>query len=181
MTEPVEIGKLLPPEAKRDAIHIAIAPVIANEVLYPGQHVGFVVQGNTELVGDSENPIGIIDPFYPSAISKGHRVWLFLYPNTIQSLRHQWTHPAFGTETIRSSAQEEAKKWMKEYADKLDVSYGELMRAAEDYLKHDDYFVHPKDSGRFEGESVDPHFWPAYEEIKQTAARKHSNFFTCIC
>jgi hypothetical protein len=84
-------------ERRRDAIHIAIAPVTAAERLLPGQHVGFV-SGDTEHVGVVNAPsrcLGIVDPFLRQAVEKGQRFWLFLYPNTVTSLRHYWTHPAF--------------------------------------------------------------------------------------
>jgi hypothetical protein len=82
-------------DRRRDAIHIAVAPVTAAERLTPGQHVGFVQAGDTELVGPAENLIGIVDPFLREEVQPGQRFWLFLYPNTVTSLRHVWTHPAF--------------------------------------------------------------------------------------
>jgi hypothetical protein len=82
-------------DRRRDAIHIAVAPVTAAETLVPGQHVGFVRPGDTETVGESENPIGIVDPFLQGDVRPGQRFWLFVYPNTVTSLRHVWTHPAF--------------------------------------------------------------------------------------
>jgi hypothetical protein len=83
-------------EQRRDAIHVAIAPVTAAEHLQPGQHVGFVA-GDNERVQSLEyaDCIGIVDPFLRQAVERGQRFWLFLYPNTITSLRHYWTHPAF--------------------------------------------------------------------------------------
>jgi hypothetical protein len=96
-----QLGQLIQDgDRRRDAIHIAVAPVTAAEKLLPGQHVGFVNDpdrpGNTEIVGMwAEEKIGIVDPFLVNAIEEGERFWLFLYPNTITSLRHVWTHPAF--------------------------------------------------------------------------------------
>ena len=92
------IGKTLPAdENRRDAIHIPIAPVIAAEPLQPGQHVGFVHNGEGKLVAarDPADCIGIIDPFLKEPVLRGSRVFLFVYPNTITSLRHVWSHPSF--------------------------------------------------------------------------------------
>jgi hypothetical protein len=82
-------------DRRRDAIHIAVAPVVAAERLAPGQHVGLVQKGNLELVGPCDNCIGIVDPFLGEEVEPGQRFWLFLYPGTVTSLRHIWTHPAF--------------------------------------------------------------------------------------
>jgi hypothetical protein len=82
-------------DRRRDAVHVAVAPVTAAGRLVPGQHVGFVHAGDTERVGASENPLGIVDPFLREGVQQGQRFWLFLYPNTVTSLRHVWTHPAF--------------------------------------------------------------------------------------
>jgi hypothetical protein len=43
-------------ERRRDAVHIAIAPVTAAEILNPGVHVGFVPEGQTETVGQLSDP-----------------------------------------------------------------------------------------------------------------------------
>jgi hypothetical protein len=82
-------------DRRRDAIHIAVAPVTAAARLIPGQHVGLVEQGNLELVGPCERNIGVVDPFLAQPVEPGQRFWLFLYPGTITGLRHIWTHPAF--------------------------------------------------------------------------------------
>lgn len=96
MNETPQLGQFLEPhEHRRDAIHIAIAPITAAEMLTPGQHVGLVQAGNTELAGPCAQPIGIVDPFLPTAVAPGQRCWLFLYPGSIVGLRHVWSHPAF--------------------------------------------------------------------------------------
>ena len=86
------LGYLCDEDAKRDAVHIAVAPVIAGQELAPGNHVG-LVDGKASM--ETNDFIGIIDPFLTSDVEEGQRCWLYLYPNTVQSLRHVWTHRSF--------------------------------------------------------------------------------------
>jgi hypothetical protein len=86
------LGQLCADDARRDAIHIAVAPVVANETLNAGDHVGLTERGFGTL---SEPWVGIVDPFLAAPVERGQRFWLFLYPNTITGLRHVWSHPAF--------------------------------------------------------------------------------------
>ena len=76
------VGQVNTTEHGRDAIHVAICPAIAIREMRPGEHL--------------EN--GIVDPFLKDRVQPGQRYWLFLYPNTVTSLRHVWTHPAFASE-----------------------------------------------------------------------------------
>lgn len=91
-----QLGQLIEDgDRRRDAVHIAIAPATADTPLSPGQHVGFVQQGNLERMGPCEDNIGIVDPFLKAEVEPGQRFWVFLYPDTITGLRHIWSHPAF--------------------------------------------------------------------------------------
>ncbi len=88
----------------RDAVHIAVMPVTAAHNMRPGAHVGLDKNGEAS---EAASPlIGIIDPYFgtgmldmlrqlgvDTAIAKGARHWLLLYPNTITSLSHVWSHP----------------------------------------------------------------------------------------
>lgn len=94
------LGNLVQEPARRDAIHIAVAPVEAGYDLQPGEHVGIE---HGKAVSHVET-IGIVDPFYKGTVHRGERFWLFLYPGTITSLRHVWTHPAFQTTLPREEA-----------------------------------------------------------------------------
>jgi hypothetical protein len=89
-----KIGKILDildKDAQRDAIHIAVIPVEAAMELSPGMHVGLDgLDRATPLV----DTIGIVDPYLDDTVLPGERFFVFLYPGTITSLRHEWTHPA---------------------------------------------------------------------------------------
>jgi hypothetical protein len=88
------IGKLLTKPMSRDAVHIAVVRVTAGpvEVLKPGQHVH--LGGNFTAVSYANGePAGIVDPYLTDEVTEGQSFWLFLYPGTITSLKHVWTHP----------------------------------------------------------------------------------------
>lgn len=104
MNELPQLGKLVPEgENRRDAVHIAIAPMVAGLDLKPGDHVVIFDSNYLGLwaarAGSRPDlkPVGIVDPFLTEPVKAGQRFWLFLYPNTVTSLRHVWTHPAFTT------------------------------------------------------------------------------------
>lgn len=87
------IGMLIPEDAGRDAIHLATEPVIAGERLHAGQHIGFLEDGTVGTA--AKELLGIVDPFLTAPLYPGNRFWLVVYPRTITSLRHVWTHPSF--------------------------------------------------------------------------------------
>ena len=102
------IGRLITADEGRDAVHVAVAPTTAPCELRPGQHVD--QHGCPE--GPGVVPVGIVDPFLREPMRFGQRFWLFLYPNTVTSLRHEWTHPAFS-----STSPAEVNQAIKEYLD----------------------------------------------------------------
>lgn len=95
MSEQPKLGQLPDNTAARDAIHIAITPVTSAERLTPGQHVG-LIPGTFDRVTTTTPHVGIVDPYLTSPVQPGQRFYLCLYPQTVTSLRHEWTHPAFG-------------------------------------------------------------------------------------
>ena len=93
----LNLGKLIEQATlpERDAIHIAVCAVCANEDLLPSQHVGVVNRNEWGdfYVGPSDKPIGIVDPLLTEVVPRYSQFWLWLYPGSITALRHDWTHP----------------------------------------------------------------------------------------
>lgn len=85
------LGTIIDETAGRDAIHLAVEPIVAGQPLRPGDDVG-IVDG---LAVMCSNPVGIVDPFLATKVFTGQRFWLVIYPRQITSLRHVWTHSAF--------------------------------------------------------------------------------------
>ena len=108
-----KLGYLATGQTDRDAIHIAVAPVVAGTNLAPGQHVVISDDGKAYLAERAEG-IGIVDPFCHFNIEAGEKFWLFMYPDTITGLRHQWSHPAFA-----DSADVE---WLKKFGEEAKVT-----------------------------------------------------------
>ncbi len=187
----VQLGKLIAGAQQRDAIHIAVAPVVAAVYLNPGQLVGFV-DACSNVVGPSDNPIGIIDPYLKQVVPPKLRCWMLLLPGTITGLRHEWTHPAFPvdappTETpapIIDKAASEA--FLQRIANICDMSLEELLDHARRFLSSGDRETQYggqswQDSIYEEGPNV---FWMHYERFTGMAVSaddRDDNPFSCSC
>jgi hypothetical protein len=79
------------PSAQRDAVHVAIYPAIAAQTLYGGQDV-IIVSGEAFEAATVAGSIGVIDPFL-TTVKEGERCWVFIKPNEVKNLRHEWDHP----------------------------------------------------------------------------------------
>jgi len=174
------LGQLLKPDDKRDAIHIAVAPVVCvDSNLIPGAHVGFVkgeTPSNDEAVSaHAEKKLGIVDPFLRESVKRGERFWMFLYPNTITSLRHDWSHPAFECDVQHS--REEIDKMSRI----VGIRYERMMAAAAEYLENDEY-CHMGDNEDYNGVDFEQ-FWKHYEIVtgKKVNQDKKYCFFSCAC
>lgn len=174
----LKLGQIIVGEASRDAIHIAVAPVVAYERLTPGSHVGFI-NGKAGLVG-SDNTIGIVDPFLKAAVKPGETFWLFLYPNTIKGLRHEWTHPAFPELEVSAKTVADSKKWLTEKASEFGFDYGDFMKRIAEFLETGkEVLVNESVSDQ----ELDDDFFEHYENVTGEHVDRSANrsAFRCAC
>jgi hypothetical protein len=87
------LGTIIDASQKRDAIHLAVEPVVAGESLMPGDHI--TVEDGIATATETGAGLGIVDPFLKGRVRKGERFWFVMYPRMVHSLRHVWSHPAF--------------------------------------------------------------------------------------
>lgn len=186
----LEIGKIVSEDRGRDAIHIAVAPAVATCSLSPGQHVN-VVDGEM-AVPSGGGALGIVDPFLKMNVIEGQRFWVFLYPNTITSLRHDWVHPSFpGGSAGASGASgasgvslevEKSRAWIEAFAnDELDQTYSRLMEAATLWLEYEEYTYDNTERYKDIKHEKWEIFWKHYEIVKNVKVSGKDRFFTCSC
>ncbi len=181
------IGKLHRETYERDAIHVAVMPVIASQTLSPGQHIGFC-EGGYQVTSDPSSPyklIGIVDPFLPTDVQKGDRFWMVLYPNTITGLKHVWSHPAISH--TGHGVGTESEKWLRDFADSVDADYHWMMQVASTHCEDSkkgwpDYLI---EGGKWEGQSTPDEFWDHYERVtgKKLPESEYGRpgIFSCSC
>ncbi len=179
------LGKLITSDdaPSRDAIHIAVAAVTAGQNLEPGDRVildpEMPLTVLAAMAGDKE--VGIVDPFITRTVFAGERFYLFLAPNTITGLRHQWSHPAFpvGPSETKQTTVEASKEWIADFAMKnLGYSYDRLMGAAHAYVDYGDYEY--DNSETYKGVDFEE-FWKHFEIV--TGKRPEDTYapYTCSC
>ena len=132
----VEVGQLLNGTEKKDAIHVAIYPAIANKTLHPATPVTLLDENQDIAVQCPAGvSFGIVDPFLQKPVKAGERFYIFVNPNTITSLRHDWTHPALKPDQdVGHDTKEWAKRWMIDLGQKYGMNYDELMWAGEKWI-----------------------------------------------
>lgn len=181
------LGYLIGDKEARDAIHLAVEPIEAGCRLSPGQHVG-IIDGKAHAV-PLEDALGIVDPFLMGQVRAGERFWLLVYPRTITSLRHVWSHPAFadaesthqGSGITRSASE----AWMRAWAEKhvSDDYYGDggklpVQEAYEYALKagYDNHIGPYEEAVAY----IDDEWWMHWEAITGKAGKRDS-YFSCAC
>lgn len=187
--DPIQsIGKKLRGDELRDAIHIAIMPVVCGEdYLSAGDEVGLVY--GTKNVVKRKNSIyghqvlGVIDPFLVDDImtKKGDVVWCFLKPGTITGLRHEWTRPDVDEQ---QPPKNDSEKWLREFADKWNFDYDEMISGAQEkegYIVARGIELHSRTELKAGDEAL---FWQHIENLtgfKATDDHKNEFGWSCSC
>ncbi len=176
------LGTIIGAKEKRDAIHLAVIPVIAGARLYPGQSINASADG---IASPASDGLGIVDPFLAGAVHPEQRFWMVLRPRLVTSLRHVWSHPAFPDELGAAPASDASEKAaaraaLEVIADNCDSTVEDMVAGAHSFLDHSEYMI---DGGRWEGIYVPEEFWPHFEVLtgRKVPSADRENFFSCAC
>jgi hypothetical protein len=184
------LGTIIDERAGRDAIHVAVEPCKAGEKLYPGQDIG-VEDGIAYASRAAGNCFGIVDPFLKNPVLPGEHFWMLLYPRTITSLRHVWSHPAFEDKEPVAPDKAASEAWLREFCATADCpGYEDILAAVlagGEYTAADDYFTITIDNEYFFVRGSDAHgdippeFWTHMEIVTGTKILTKPRHFTCSC
>lgn len=178
--EDIGIGRIiLSLDQRRDAIHVAVAPVKTDRVLVPGQHIGANASGFADLQG---RKIGIVDPFLIGPVKAGETFWLFLYPGTITSLRHDWTHPELpAPHEVADVSISASRSWLEQFARSHDVQYIDLIESATDIATDSGYGGYLR--GLSDGVPIPPEFWEHFQNVsgRSVPPERRGDWFSCAC
>jgi hypothetical protein len=187
VSENLHLGQIITTPQERDAIHIAVLPVRngGDETLVPGQHIGFSENG-WWVTGNPQTPrklVGIVDPFLAAPVKPREKFWMFLYPQTITGLRHDWSHPAISQDGCGVGSSSE--KWLRDFAASVDANYHEMMHVASTHCEGakntwPDYLI---EGGKWEGQSTPAEFWTHFENVtgKRPSGDDKPGIFSCSC
>ncbi len=180
------LGTIIDEGAGRDAIHLAVEPVIAGEDgLQPGQHIG-IQDGHA--FSDGVKYVGIVDPFLLRPVRIGERFWLVVFPRQITSLRHVWSHPDFPEPSERvklttpptDAERAASEEWLRQYIASHDApDYHTLIAATVEaqYAGTDYLYIRGQDA---HGEIPDE----VYDHIERVIGEPLENrpgWFSCSC
>lgn len=171
-SEHLRLGEIITGDQQRDAVHIAVIPIEAGEPLAPGSRVAIGEGGRGYpgmLMGDGA--VGVVDPYLRQVVQPGERFWLFLYPGSIRSLRHEWTHPAFPGKMSASET------WLRDFAKGCGVPYDGMLKEIEEggsvWVGNDDSSYTWREEFLFHAQAV----------LGEKFTEKHRDgiYFHCAC
>lgn len=172
------LGSLINETAQRDAIHIAIAPVVAAHAMKPGQHVGLLDNGTVSA--KAKKLIGIVDPFLKEVVVTGEQFYLCLYPRTITSLRHDWTHPDFIALPKPSPEKELAEMQLRKFAESAGADYEWVLERLAQAIDGNAYGGDDSTADQFNAHKAELFVWYAALTGK-APSDVEGIYFSCAC
>lgn len=167
----LKLGQIITGPAARDAIHVAVAPIVAGAVLSPAERVFFVAGKAVPAIAPPA--VGIVDPFLTRRVQRGETFWLFLFPGTITALRHEWTRPAFEDKIKIPSA----KAVLDAFALQVGCSFESLVDVLDIYARGsclDDTEIQRNLNSIASDAAAVLALWTAYEAIAAKPCQKTS-------
>lgn len=174
----VILGKLPNDGAKRDAIHVAIAPVAAAQQLYPGQHVG--PMGDDGFGPLAQGNVGIVDPYLTHPVPKGERFFLCLYPQTVTGMRHHWSHPLFH-DSGEGPPPEDSREFIQQLAAELGEEYETLILAGKQWAKEGHRWCLGHEGAMDISRDRWQQFWRHFERVTGMKNEEEESPFRCAC
>jgi len=158
---------------KRDAIHIAVIPIMAKEKLHAGEPV--CADGTRK-----GKPIGIVDPFLTYPIYEDSAFWCFLFPNSVTSIRHEWTHPAFDKDISRS----DSEQWLTDFAKEFRMGYDDFLERLDEIVVGAEESIHLSFDTPDRAYRDREIMWKHYENTRGVIVpdeKKQDYIFNCSC
>ena len=196
MMQPTELGTVPTEKDSRDAIHVAVLPVIAKGNLHPGQFIEVYTKDKkhyARVAVQSQNSThGICDPFRTGVIYDGVFFWAIMLPGTITDMRHHWTHACIEEEQdiVEHRIEHEAgvaEAWMRDFADDIGLSYEQVLIAGDHYSEGEIWggytFDHDTPDRCYEDAGL---YWGAWSAIRgkpipEDEKEDPSPPFSCAC
>jgi hypothetical protein len=196
------MGAVLPDDVGgRDAVHVAVIAVKAVGPTWAGCDVGAMLTDDGYIAGRNVTPpVGIVDPFIKGTIEDGQRFWLYLYPRSITSLAHAWSHPAFPDGDrlpAACSSKDASEAWLREFVARSDcppydemldilnrIAQGETNGAMGDdedycYFRLEDDYLHF--NGTDAHGEIPAEFWAHAANVVGKPFKVKPEYFSCSC
>ena len=181
------LGMIIDDTQKRDAIHLAVAPVKAACLLRAGEHI--LIEDGVASPASMNEGHGIVDPFLSVPVTAGQTFWFVMYPRKVTSLRHVWSHPDFPDEVGVSAAPVAgpvgtSEAWMRAWAIKhmSDDYYGDYDKPLSDEQAYANAIEagHTNHAGPYESarEYIDSVWWDHWEAITGCKGDREM-YFSC--
>lgn len=104
---------------------------------------------------------------------------MFLFPNTITTLRHVWEHPSFEPE-FGTPDRDASERWLRAFCESADCpAYEIVIAAAIDNDAWDDDCLHF--DGRNAHGQIPPEFWDHVAVVTGRTNLRRAKYFSCSC